>query len=153
MPVGVFKALDPENGYSQVSYNPPSVRDFVWNGVVNSASFFVQCLPDAAVGIVPCRASVIEGSKVTHLSFSIEVVAEQDACTYGHLEAEELNTKMEEAKANVAVIDPDELIISDVVLGRGVQVGTEVSSKEAGYTFPFFFSARPVGLALYGGLC
>ena len=98
---------------------------------METAGFEVECLQHAPVGDARCGAHIIEGSQVTRLSFVIKVVEAGDAWAYGDMKAEPLDTKMEQVEANVAVIDPGELEISNVVIGRGVQVRTGVETKEA----------------------
>lgn len=104
----------------------------MWNGNVETAGFTVECLQNAAVGVARCVARIIEGSNVTRLSFGIEVVETGDAWAYADTKADLLNTKTEQVEADVAVIDPDELEVFDLVIGHGNQVGMGVATKEAG---------------------
>lgn len=123
--------------------NPPCVQDFVWKGGVEAAEFTVECLPNAAVGVALCLAHIIQGSNVTRLSFGVEVVETEDKWKYQSEEARLLDTQMEQAEANVAVIDPNELEITNVVIGHGNQVGMGVATKEADFSFfPPFLCVR-----------
>lgn len=103
----------------------------MWNGDVETAGFTVECLENAAVGVAQCVAHIIEGSRVMRLSFYIEVVETGDAWAYADTKADLLNTKTEQVEADVAVIDPDELEVFDLVIGHGNQVGMGVATKEA----------------------
>ena len=98
---------------------------------METAGFEVECLQHAPVGDARCGAHIIEGSQVTRLSFFIEVVEAGDARACDDVKAEFLDTKIEQVQANVAVIDPGELEISEVIIGHGVQVRTGVETKEA----------------------
>lgn len=122
LPEDVFVALPPDE--MELANDPPSQRDFIWNGKQAEVSFLVGCQPGSQVGKHRCEAKVIQGSKVTKLVFHVEVAAAGMARN----EARKLNTQIEGVKGDVAIIPWEELDVGDLI-GEGVQV----KEKEGGW--------------------
>lgn len=122
MPVDDTNATD-----GRIALHPPSVRDFIWTGSAAETDFKVGCKPGAlaaagGAGPVKCGADIIEGSRVTRLSFKMELVESgSEARLVGGGNTQELNTTMEAVRANVARISREELKFEGK-LGEGVQV-------------------------------
>lgn len=105
----------------------PSVRDFVWTGSSAETEFKVGCKRGAlaaagSAGPIKSSAEIIEGSSVTRLSFTIELVKAGD-CTslLDGGNTKELDTAMETVRVNVAKIAREEVTFEGL-LGEGVQV-------------------------------
>ncbi|CAM9407540.1 unnamed protein product, partial [Sphacelaria rigidula] len=109
---------------ARLASHPPSVRDFVWTGSAAETEFKVGCKPGAraAAGAetsVKCGADIIEGSRVTRLSFKIKVIAAGDgARLVSGGNAQELDTRMESVRANVARIAQEDITFEGK-LGEG----------------------------------
>lgn len=129
LPTDIFEVMPTDNDSTGVrlASHPPSVRDFVWTGSAAETEFKVGCRPGACAALgagtaVKCGADIIEGSRVTRLSFKIEVVAAGDvARLVSDGNAQELDTRMESVRANVARIAQEDIMFEGK-LGEGVQV-------------------------------
>lgn len=103
---------------------PPNIKDFEWDGSRAHTEFKVSCKPgvvEEAATSVACGADIIEGTTAIRLSFQLKVVtAEGMAWSKANGELE-LDTSMTSVRANVARIDPADLIIEEE-LGKGIQV-------------------------------
>ncbi|CAM9171926.1 unnamed protein product [Ectocarpus sp. 13 AM-2016] len=122
LPEHAFKMLQPVNSSNgPASVERLSVTDFTWAGETTGATFRAACIPGTPPGRVQCGAKIIEGKRVTHLSFGIEV-AELGATPRALLceSNGELDTVMEEVKDNVAEVPFGELEFVKE-LGQGVQ--------------------------------
>ncbi|CAM9267046.1 unnamed protein product, partial [Ectocarpus sp. 12 AP-2014] len=122
LPEHAFKMLQPVNSSNgPASVERLSVSDFTWAGETTGATFRAACIPGTPPGRVQCGAKIIEGRRVTHLSFGIEV-AEVGATPRALLceSNGELYTVMEEVKDNVAEVPFGELEFVKE-LGQGVQ--------------------------------
>lgn len=130
-PVNVSKAFDRGiHDSNKTPGYPPPAQDFVWNGNAKSATFRVECLPGAPLGVVQCGGSVTKNGSTTRFSFGIEVVKPPPGWSSSDVvEVVELDTTWEEARADVAAIGPT---ISDNVLVRGVEVSTGVETNAVG---------------------
>lgn len=129
LPRDIFEVMPTDNDSTgaRLASHPPSVRDFVWTGSAAETEFKVGCKPGAraAAGAetsVKCGADIIEGSRVTRLSFKIKVIAAGDgARLVSGGNAQELDTRMESVRANVARIAQEDITFEGK-LGEGVQV-------------------------------
>lgn len=123
LPEHAFKMLQPvDSSNGPASVERLSVSEFTWAGETTGATFRAACIPGTSPGRVQCGAKIIEGRRVTHLSFGIEV-AELGAIPRAlHCDSNgELDTVMEEVKDNVAEVPFGELEFVKE-LGQGVQV-------------------------------
>ncbi|CAB1102487.1 unnamed protein product [Ectocarpus sp. CCAP 1310/34] len=122
LPEHAFKMLQPVNSSNGPAFvERLSVSDFTWTGETTGATFRAACIPGTPPGRVQCGAKIIEGRRVTHLSFGIEV-AELGATPRALLceRNVELHTVMKEVTDNVAEVPFGELEFVKE-LGQGVQ--------------------------------
>lgn len=120
-----FNVLDRNGvGSNEVAANdPPSVLDFLWDGVEQQDSFRVTCLPDVVPGAVRCGLRVGEGSRATRLPFRIDVVEDNDTSAPGDPSAvEELGEIWDGVEDNKAEDDPSEPTVCDTERGIAHQV-------------------------------
>lgn len=104
---------------------PLSVQELVWNGNAKNATFRLECLPGAPIGVVQCSACIAEADNITRWSFGIEVaeapLLRSPSDVAGLIE---MGTTRKGVGADVVAIDQPEPTIADDVIGRGAQVST-----------------------------